>query len=247
MLYGSGATIVPEPLLVYGFDIGVRQGPDSEHRLMWQGDTTNDENTSKFGSILISQFPVEAGDLVEQNIAEWSFVEGKAAADQNPVATRSSAWLTQTPELVLSGLNKTGNRHYATDNFAFSGADSEALDPNKYVEITIAPEQGRKLSLTRLDWTFCSWSKGKVVNAELRWSKDDFATHQVIPLSAANPISLDPRRSPVPVHADLSSVDGLQNCEKPVTFRLHLWGNDGTVGIGRRAHIPDLLLIGRME
>jgi hypothetical protein len=87
-----------------------------------------------------------------------------------------------------------------------------------------------------------------VINAELRWSQDGFSTYQSVPLSRSNPIDLDPRRSPIPVAADLSGIAELQNTTEPVELRLYLWGNDdNAVGLGRRAHIPDILLIGEMS
>ncbi len=249
MFFGNGANIRPQPLMVYGFDIGVRHGPDGEQRLMWYGDTGNDDDTSGFGSILISQFPVGTGDLVEQNLAEWSFATGAAASDQSLDAARASAGLAEKPSLTLGpGLQKNGNQHYANDNLAVTGADSPALDPDDYLGLELAPRQGASLSLNRLDWTFASWGKDKVVNAELRWSDDGFQTHHTVPLSKSNPIDLMPRRSPIPVHADLSGIPGLQDVSGPIELRLYLWDNDdNTVGLGRRDHIPDILLLGRMK
>jgi len=73
-------------------------------------------------------------------------------------------------------------------------------------------------------------------------------SHHTVPLSKSNPIDLMPRRSPIPVHADLSGIPGLQDVSGPIELRLYLWGNDdNAVGLGRRGHIPDILLLGRMK
>jgi len=248
MFFGSGSLQEPAPRMVFGFDIGVREGSAGDDRLMWRGTTANDDDTAAFGSILLSQLAPEHGDLVEQSLARWHFASGGAASDQDPVAGQFSPWLREAPELSVGpGTSKVTNQHYANDNFAVSGVGGSSLDENDYVGFTIHPKQGAKVSLSLLDFALCSWDEA-TLEAELRWSSDGFATHSTVPLSQSNPITLSPRRTDIPVHADLATEPGLQNVTGLIEFRLYYWGTDDrSIGIGRRDQLPDLLLIGRAE
>ena len=247
MFFGSGSLQEPAPLMVFGFDIGVRQGSNGEDRLMWRGSTLNDDDTSEFGSILISQVSPEFDDLVEETLAEWHFASGSAASDQNPDAEEYSYWLQEAPSLALGpGVTKHGNSHYADDNFALRDVTGGPFDADDYVSFTVKPKQGAQVSYSLLDFALAAWEVTDL-NVELRYSTDGFATFSTIPLSKANPITLDPKRTDIPVHADLRSIPGLQDQSEPVEFRFYFWGTSTTVGIGRRDNIGDILLIGTTE
>jgi hypothetical protein len=246
MFFGNGATLVPEALLVYGFNVGVRQGEGGEHRLLWRGTTEVDDDTSGFGSILLSQFPPSEGDLLGENLVEWRFLEGVTTAELDPTATRASAWLTGAPSLETGpGLRKVDREAASEDSFALFAPDNPERSEEDYVEFQVAPRQGAAISLTRLDLSLWTNREDEFFSAELRWSDDDFATSQAIPLSIANPIQFPTRREGYPITADLSGIEPLQGLQEPVTLRLYLWGANGSIiGLGRRNMMPDLLLLG---
>ena len=168
-----------------------------------------------------------------------------------PPTKQVHPWLREEPSLSIGpGLSWLGwGSHYGYDSYTVKNISTATeLDPDDYIAFSLEPKPGTTLSLSWLNLPIWCWREEHSIDLELRWSDDDFATWQSIPLLPGNQIGEVPKRSGrLELDADLSAIAGLQDLSGPVSFRLYLYHqlpDTQSVGFGRRDGLADILITG---
>jgi hypothetical protein len=152
-------------------------------------------------------------------IAIWSTVGVENGFVGNPVwsCTEASEGIDQAKTVLKLDETKLSKSYFAGKSFTYRHLNEEELNPECYIQLVIAPAEGRKLDLTILELNVYSTAAGPQQLA-VRTGVDDFyATIQTQELL---------RGSHNLVTVDLEAL-GLKNINEPIEFRIYMWGAQG--------------------
>lgn len=160
----------------------------------------------------------------------WDFADTTDKAVTGVASTVNDPAVNVSAVTSGSGVAFDANAFGNIDAVSTTGIEAPTLVLSDYFAWTLTPNGSDPVSLTRV--AFGLWhgdnTVGSFMQAELRVSTDDFATHTVLPLS------VDPTTIPrtnlsygtgTLVDADLSGLAALQDLNSgTVEFRLYFWG-----------------------
>lgn len=179
--------------------------------------------------------------VADHTLLEWRFISPVSNGFPQVVTSTWSAAgmatsvLTTGSGLILDESQKT----YTEDGLCVRDADSVSLDTNDFMECSVCPQAGYAMRLENIG--FGLWAEeGRPLQAQLRFSTNDFANWEIVDLGPTHIVSMNGRgwdsMHGMPLGADLTGYPTLQNMTNGVDFRLYLWGTDGAsdqVGIGK--------------
>lgn len=204
-----------------------------------------------------------AADLSDsRKLALWLFPKLGEGEDRIP----DEAWLAaehdpalERPRLVLGpDYSPFGSSHQNNRAIPLSSGSPSAdpeMRPGGYIEWTLSPAPGQALRLDTLMVGLWQQRRGETLHHRLAYSLDGFATRREIPLrlqGEQDGTNLNAHIG-VPALADLRAEPALRRVDRPVTFRLHLWGGvmRGIGKLGQRdpdtrkpVELPDLWVEG---
>jgi hypothetical protein len=147
--------------------------------------------------------------------------------------------LVDSPEQLFDD-----NGYYNDDGVGDWNYNFAEVNTNAYYGFTIAPSFERTIALTKLKVGIFSFSPE--LKAELRYSIDDFVTCKSLGMTPKGKYKSGLMHNVgEPVTIDLSGEEVLQNLDKPVKFRIYLFGlKEKTVaGIGKLGKDKDDIII----
>lgn len=183
------------------------------------------------------------------HLLEWEFQSFDEDQLQDTTCTIHHAWIQSCSLSVGTGLNVEANRYYNDDAYAVTYADTVSMDPNDYIEWSVAPvTKDATLSLFNVHFGVFSQATGEAYSVALSVSTDGFTTAMPVTLLPAPPYSGAGLAwdNGTAVDADLTGIAALQNCTATVTFRLYIWGLSSQwwgTGIGKLGETANDLVV----
>ncbi len=152
-------------------------------------------------------------------IAEWSTAGVENGFEANPVWNCTAAAEGIDPSKTVLKLDETrlSKNYFAAKSFTCRHLNDQTLNPERYIQLILAPEDGKILDLICLELNIYSTGSGPQKVA-VRTSVDDYyATIKTQDLI---------RGAHSLVSIDLAAL-GLKKIREPLEFRIYLWGAEG--------------------
>jgi hypothetical protein len=147
--------------------------------------------------------------------------------------------LVDSPELKFGD-----NGYYNDDGVGAWNYNFTELNTNAYYSFTITPDTDRVIALNKLK--FGIYSYVPEIKSELRYSTDGFATYGSLSVTPKNKYKKGLMADiGEPIEIDLSGEEVLQQLDKPVEFRIYLFGlnKKSVAGIGKLGNDNDDVII----
>ncbi len=183
------------------------------------------------------QFKMPEG--VALRLLAWDFADGLKNRYKDRAVPSTYNLPVVRPSKLISGPRPLlgDNGYYNMDGVGAWAFGTEEPDPKSYYEWSLTPASGRRICITRVKVGLYCLSKTVAAKVLLSCSNDNFATSIRLNLVAPAPIVKQQLRynSGIMAVADCSKVKELQNLDKPVTFRIQLFGFKKNVvaGLGK--------------
>ena len=162
------------------------------------------------------------------NLLEWRFGTPAATVSQNMVSTLAGTGILSSTLTLGSAISQTISTGFQDDSLCLSGIPFGSLNPNGYVQWTVAPATYYKMSLDRVSLGIWEWQSNEAITSELRWSDDGFVTSHTVLIGSSNQMTHPGSNSLAinvgrPYSGNLSGFSALQGRTTPVVFRLYFW------------------------
>lgn len=152
-------------------------------------------------------------------LAEWSVSGLTGGFAANPIWTNTTVATGIDSASAIAKLDetKTNSSYYGDTTMTYKLQNNTTINPDRYVQVFIAPEVGQEMSLS--SFSFNVWStSGGAQNAAVRSSLDGFGSDL-----ASIAITRSSNNRPV---VDLSG-GSFDNLDSSLEFRIYLWNSQG--------------------